>query len=623
MLTRFFLILGLAGTPAFAQAFAQTVIESSEQSNTGGASQAGDFSMSASIGGQPSPVGRANSGQFSLSSGYTFTLNPDTTNQLPAINHTPVLQQPDNTNIAIEVTITDEDVHNVSAILKYRRGGELTFQETDMTHSSGSFQGNIPADFITSRGVEYYVEATDVAGYKDREPDSGVLSIQVAVADPGVQKPGNQPNGSEQSAYRMISMPLDLDQRSPAAVLEDNLGRYDSTKWRLYDWQDENWVELPELPTNRNFTPGKAFFLIVKDAGKQIDSGPGQSNVTNQEFSIPLVADWNMVGNPFNFPIPVDKLRLSSGRSLTLWTYEGSWRTLNQTELIQPFEGYAIDAIASDEVIVNPDLSPSSSEVSKQSGSLNERFLWSIQILAQCQEARDTHNFAAVSVDANLSWDELDQAEPPPIGEYVMVCFPHRDWQTLTSLYSTDVRPEPIDGDTWDFEVKSNIRDVVSLSFAGLEKIPQIFEVWLVDDAVDVTQNLRDNPEYSFVALPHEQAKRLKLVVGKRLFIEERIEPFTQVPDEFELFQNFPNPFNPATTIRYSLPEASTVTLKIYNLLGEEVRALLDDEPQTPGYHTTIWDGRNKYGKPVAGGIYIYQIRFATTILTRKMILLH
>lgn len=85
-----------------------------------------------------------------------------------------------------------------------------------------------------------------------------------------------------------------------------------------------------------------------------------------------------------------------------------------------------------------------------------------------------------------------------------------------------------------------------------------------------------------------------------------------QLPETFVLMQNYPNPFNPTTTIQYALPSAATVSLRIYNLLGQEVATLVD-ESQSAGYHTAIWNGRNQYGAQVATGVYFYRIEARST----------
>jgi hypothetical protein len=92
-------------------------------------------------------------------------------------------------------------------------------------------------------------------------------------------------------------------------------------------------------------------------------------------------------------------------------------------------------------------------------------------------------------------------------------------------------------------------------------------------------------------------------------------------PKAFALDQNFPNPFNPSTRIRYAISGAGRVTLKIYSLLGQLVRTLVDQE-QNADFHEAVWDGRNDSGVVMPTGIYFYQIRAGNEIATRRMLFL-
>ncbi|MBI4552197.1 MAG: fibronectin type III domain-containing protein [Candidatus Latescibacteria bacterium] len=92
-------------------------------------------------------------------------------------------------------------------------------------------------------------------------------------------------------------------------------------------------------------------------------------------------------------------------------------------------------------------------------------------------------------------------------------------------------------------------------------------------------------------------------------------------PKVFALGQNYPNPFNPETTIRFDLPTASVVTLKVYNLLGQEVVALLHNEPKEAGFYAIRWNGRSHSGERVSSGIYFYRLEAGAFVKTRKMAL--
>jgi hypothetical protein len=94
-------------------------------------------------------------------------------------------------------------------------------------------------------------------------------------------------------------------------------------------------------------------------------------------------------------------------------------------------------------------------------------------------------------------------------------------------------------------------------------------------------------------------------------------------PLTYALTQNVPNPFNPATTIRYDLPERADVRLVIYNLAGQKIRTLVH-RMQPPGRYTVTWDGRDGTGHAVASGVYFYRLEAITRgfVETKRMVLL-
>ncbi|SVD63787.1 uncharacterized protein METZ01_LOCUS416641, partial [marine metagenome] len=92
-------------------------------------------------------------------------------------------------------------------------------------------------------------------------------------------------------------------------------------------------------------------------------------------------------------------------------------------------------------------------------------------------------------------------------------------------------------------------------------------------------------------------------------------------PDDFTLDQNFPNPFNPSTTIRYEIPKQTKVILKVYNLLGQEVKTLVNATQQA-GFHTIIWTGLNGAGNAVSSGLYFYRLETGEFSRAKKMLLL-
>ncbi|MHB2148166.1 FlgD immunoglobulin-like domain containing protein [Calditrichota bacterium LG25] len=92
------------------------------------------------------------------------------------------------------------------------------------------------------------------------------------------------------------------------------------------------------------------------------------------------------------------------------------------------------------------------------------------------------------------------------------------------------------------------------------------------------------------------------------------------LPEEATLFSNYPNPFNPRTTIRFALPEDGHVQLNVYSVNGQKVRTLINGQV-SKGYHQIVWDGTNESGQAVSGGLYVYELKTDNKRILKKMLL--
>jgi hypothetical protein len=99
------------------------------------------------------------------------------------------------------------------------------------------------------------------------------------------------------------------------------------------------------------------------------------------------------------------------------------------------------------------------------------------------------------------------------------------------------------------------------------------------------------------------------------------VEDKEVIPTQFELSQNYPNPFNPTTNITYALPQNSYVSIKVYDMLGREVKTLVNTE-MLAGNHNVDWNGENNLGFKVSSGTYIYRITAGNFVAVKKMILI-
>jgi hypothetical protein len=103
--------------------------------------------------------------------------------------------------------------------------------------------------------------------------------------------------------------------------------------------------------------------------------------------------------------------------------------------------------------------------------------------------------------------------------------------------------------------------------------------------------------------------------------LEDDVNETSTLAAKTGLYGNFPNPFNPATLVRYSLAEDTWVSLKIYNALGQEVASLVDGF-QNAGQRSVVWEGKNNAGEHVTSGIYFSRLTAGNVVDIKKMIMM-
>jgi hypothetical protein len=124
-------------------------------------------------------------------------------------------------------------------------------------------------------------------------------------------------------------------------------------------------------------------------------------------------------------------------------------------------------------------------------------------------------------------------------------------------------------------------------------------------------------PYGSSVCVLADTIRRLTLPV----LVSVRRDLAEETPIEFMLHQNYPNPFNPATTIAYDLPSEVNVSLRVFNVLGEEVVSLVQ-EKQVQGRHLIRWNGMSRSGLSCSSGVYFLRLEAGSNVSVRRMILL-
>ena len=171
-----------------------------------------------------------------------------------------------------------------------------------------------------------------------------------------------------------------------------------------------------------------------------------------------------------------------------------------------------------------------------------------------------------------------------------------------------------------NLDTKNNVLDV-DITTAGVQPI----NVWMREDGllidkIVLTQDAGFVPtDLGPAESPRVAAAGIAASMNDGLFGTKG--EFIDVPTEFELEGNYPNPFNPTTTIRFALPEEANVTLEVYDATGRRVSTLISNQ-LSAGRYEAIWNGRNDSGSTVASGMYLYRLTAGNFVESKTMILM-
>jgi len=473
-----------------------------------------------------------------------------------------------------------------NALLHYRMGGENNWHEDSITKQGESTIWSITLDskWLTPRGLEYYISTEH--GYTSTIwPENNPCTIQITVT--GL----NAFHKTRKNFYQEISVPLQTNGLTLSKLVEEKLGSYNINEYRIYDCLDGiNNVEMKN--SDDILTPGKAYWLITKESVTLDINDTTYSVPSDVPFNINLHRGWNLIASPFSFP--VSWADIDTHHALRFFSENGDWTF---DSVLRPYLGYSVYTEKDTILSIQP-IETSIKKNLPKTEKLKNTSEWDFQIIATAGKLRDSYNYAGVKMNSSAEIDRYDYPEPLAIGNFIsLYLLP----ENRTSHYSTDYRSPDEEGYIYNFELSGNIDGEKTIRIVP-NNIPDYYN-WIIvspDTKViysnDVIKTRNKNIQY-------------KLIIGTDSYIDEVSSEYTIAPTTFQLAQNFPNPFNPETKVKYQLPQNSIVTIDIYSVLGQRVTTLLDNEPQEAGYYQMIWDGTNSKGNNVSTGLYFLFLR--------------
>jgi len=280
---------------------------------------------------------------------------------------------------------------------------------------------------------------------------------------------------------------------------------------------------------------------------------------------------------------------------------------------LKSWNGYWIGMLSEDMQMIMP----IHKAVSDTGSRRNDENGWEIAVEGFVDGASDVTTFFGVEEDGTEGFDpvhDVFKAPDPPGDSYVTMFFDHAEWNLILGNRIAKDKRSPIEPEAstdWELVVNSS-EPFVTLKWY-MDNVPGDYEIGyrLTGEEYYTDMTQVDSITVSSGSILSFNVGYHVLGVGDKNLL----------PMVFALYQNYPNPFNPITKINYDLPEQSDVTITIYDMLGRQVKTLVN-QTQDAGYKSIIWNATNNYGKPVSAGIYLYQIYAGNNMQTKKMVLL-
>jgi hypothetical protein len=494
-----------------------------------------------------------------------------------------------------------------SALLHYRIAGRRTYGVLALAGTGTVRSGAFPDSIVTPRGIEYYVRFVGAQGSitnpeNDPVNNPAILRVQV----PRLASPLRF--GARQ--YKMISIPLEVSDTTLAGQLVDDYGSYNPLYWRLFRWEGDANHELGRI--SRGFKPGNAFWLITQ-SGAPFDARGGQSVLSGRDYQIPLDTGWNQIATPFAFRVAWENV----SRISQPFFFDGI-EFVPKIPVLEPWEGYFVHNDSNQTVVLNVRPIEAGATLTRSPSAMFSTHAreYILQLVATAGQMRDSYNFVGFMDGALPEADSLDLREPPTILQNIQLSCVERGVR-----YGANFKPLNPDGSAWHVHVSSPLpNQTLRIVLNEQGSLPEGFSLYVLDEDEFAPIVIQDNTFTVHVADP-QRPRILKLILGTEAFARNASAGIPLQPVEYQLAQNFPNPFNPSTTIRYALSKRSRVTLEIFNLLGEKVRTLVNTEQPT-GFYVATWDGTTDTGISAASGVFLYRLTAGEFRATKKLMLL-
>ena len=408
----------------------------------------------------------------------------------------------------------------------------------------------------------------------------------------------NYPNGIDRDMWKLISWPGDPSNVNLAVSQLEN-GHV------FFTWSPvkNKYLIADEIILGRSY-----WFRHRYDESVLFQEDTS-SSIALENFFIDLDDGWNLIGSPFSFPVQFKKDSIVTD---PITYVDGGWSE-SQNELI-PWNGYAVYSPNPSQLTLLPFLESDSS--ARKIASKDE---WYLNVRAKSQG--HIHNAMEIGRRAYAK-ESFDMFDTPVFTDIESSLRLSADLNgTRESKYMRDVRNIDELNGVWNLQIDAGIDEKeIFLSGVLKGKIPEELSIAIID--IPKRKAIFDFLEYGVQIIKNPKISYdIKIVIGELDYVQKMSDEILEnIPSIFSLSQNYPNPFNPITKLDYNLPLRSKVNISIYNVLGQEIKTLVN-EVKEYGYHSTTWNGQDNLGRDMSSGVYFARIISQGFTKTRKMLL--
>ena len=410
-------------------------------------------------------------------------------------------------------------------------------------------------------------------------------------------------DATDDTNYRLLGLPGQVD-LGIETTLSGDPGEFND--WRVF-WDDGSSTEEEGLvefdgSSQFNFQPGRGFWALSKNNWSVSETfQPVPLDDETGNASIPLHDGWNIISNPLGKDISWSSVQAVNDVSQPLWSFTGSFDQSSSFSSAQSGQAYYfLNDGGLDELLI-PFFESSGSEAAVASKKKKGETL-RLDALVDGDKASSV--WVGTQPGAKEGRDEFDGFSPPGYFTEATLSAGNENIESKHSL-AVDIRPSEAEGHTYDLVFETESEGRMTLQASGLSDLATEKQVRLYNKQNGRSLDLRSTPTAD-VEVSSGEAE-FALLIGTSSYVEEAKSDL--VPDELSLRQ-YPNPFQAQgqTTIEYSLPEQTEVSVKVYDVLGRRVRTLVSEETQRSGVHTLQWNARDKQGQAVASGVYFARL---------------